>query len=189
MPKFSTVAALPKVIGGIVIGAVAFALGIVLAAGPRGTATDWLSFAGALLGAALTVAGSVAVLEWQRTSEIRARRALLMELLDDVYAACVPFQHGTARILQEKCGRSVAEQVKELRDAIQRVHRFRDSMAPKTAAMMRVSDLLSGLSLDDEEVDGWLRGYRFYPDTDLGGLNYIGHELQGTIDKARKLLK
>ena len=166
-----------------------FGLGIVVARGAEGGA-DWLTFAGALIGAGLTVAGSVAVLEWQRTSEIRARRKLLLDLLEDVYSAVIPFQLANDRAMRVECGRDAAEQVKEVQAAIRRVKAFRDTMEPKTAAMMRVSDVLSALEFDDGQARELLRSIAFYPDSaDLGGLNAMGHEVQHTVEKARKILR
>jgi hypothetical protein len=173
-----------------VVAATMFGLGIIVEGAGEAEGSEWLSFAGALLGAALTVAGSIAVLEYQRTSEIRARRALLLELLDDVQAACVPFQLANEAAVRERYGTTVAEKVKELQSAIRRVHAFRDAMKPKTALMMRVRDILADLSFDAADITGWLESMALYPtDADLGGLNAHAHNILATVDAARVLLK
>jgi hypothetical protein len=143
-----------------------------------------------LIGAALPVAGSIFVLEWQRTREIRNRRALLLELLDDVEAECIPFQCANEPALRERYGRTVDEQAKELRRAIGRVHTFRTTMEPKTALMMRVSDVVADLSFDGGAVNGSLDAIRMYPiDGDLGALNTAAHDVLGAVSKAKRLLK
>ncbi len=61
---------------------------------------------------------------------------------------------------------------------------------PETAQMMRVSDKLKDLSFDAVEIEGWLQSIRFYPaSADLGGFNAMGHQIQGTVDEARKMLR
>jgi hypothetical protein len=174
----------------VVFAAIMFGLGVLVEGAAQAKGSEWLSFAGALLGSALTVAGSIAVLEYQRTSEKRARRALLLELLDDVEPACAPFQLANEAAVKERYGATVAEKVKELRSAIGRVHAFRETMEPKTALMMRVSDNLAELDFDSADITGWLQGIAFYPDmADLGGLNALAHDVLGNVYSARKLLK
>ena len=174
----------------VVIAAIAFGSGVIVEGAAQAEGSEWLSFAGALLGAALTVAGSIAVLEYQRTSEIRARRALLMELLDDVVVACNPFELANEAAVRERYGATAAEKVKELQSAIGRVHAFRATMEPKTALMMRVRDILADLSFDEADITGWLRSLALYPnDADLGGLNALAHKVLGNVGDARSLLQ
>jgi hypothetical protein len=173
-----------------VVAVTLFGLGVIVEGAAQAKGSEWLSFAGALLGSALTVAGSVAVLEHQRTSEIRARRALLVELLDEVEAACMPFQLANEAAVQAKYGTTVAEKVKDLQSAIRRVHSFRETMVPKTALMMRVRDDLAELSFDSADIVGWLKSMALYPDdADLGAINALAHDVLGPVQAARKLLK
>ena len=168
----------------------AFGMGLLIADLGEANQGEWLSFAGALLGTALTVGGSIGVLEWQGNSEVRSRKQLLIELLNDVDRECVPFQCANDTALRARSGFSTGEQVDRLKSAIARIHKFREKMLPETAQMMRVGDVLSPLSIQDAEVEGWITSIRFYPDSaDLGGLNAIGHRIQGIVDEALKMMK
>ena len=181
---------LPTFIGGALLVGSAFALGVLFATGAEATRGDWLSFAGALLGAAITIAGSIAVLEWQRASEERERRALLLELLEDVEEACVPFQVANQAALKERYGTTAAEQVRTVQAAIGRIHHFRETLTPKTVRMMKVTDELSSLAFGGDELDTDLRSIAFYPDSaDFGDLNAKGHEVKGITSKARDILR
>ena len=136
---------MPTFISGVLLVGSAFGLGVLFATGAGASRGDWLSFAGALLGAAITITGSITVLEWQRASEERERRALLLELLEDVDEACIPFQVANQAALKERYGTTAAEQVRKVQAAIGRVHHFRETLVPKTVRMMNVADELSGL--------------------------------------------
>ena len=115
---------------------------------------------------------------------------MLVELLDEVEVACVPFQLANEAAVQDKYGTTVAEKVKELQSAIRRVHSFRETMVPKTALMMRVRDDLAELSFDSADVVGWLKSMALYPkEADLGALNAIAHDVLGPVRAARKRLK
>lgn len=81
-----------------------FALGAIARGASSASQGDWLSFAGALLGSAITVTGSIIVLEWQRTKEARAQKKLLLELLNEADAACIPFQYANGAALEAKTG-------------------------------------------------------------------------------------
>lgn len=178
---------MPRVVGIAVVAGVMFAAGILARSGAEASTGDWLSFAGALIGSGLTVAGTIAVLEWQRDSEQRALRALLRHLLDDAYEACTPFQCANPSALEEQYGKTVRAQVEEVQAAITRIHVFLRRMVPDTVTMMKVSDVLATLSFAPSENE--LTGLTFYPnDADLGGLNALGHDVRGTIDTARALL-
>lgn len=180
---------LPKLIGVALLVGSAFALGVLCSTGAAATRGDWLSFAGALLGAAITIAGSIAVLEWQRASEERERQQLLLDLLEDVDEACVPFQVANEPALKLQYGTTAAEQVRKVQAAIGRVHNFRAALAPKTARMMKVADELSSLDFSGDDLEADLRGIAFYPDSaDFGGLNSMGHNVQGITSEARKIL-
>lgn len=180
---------MPVLVGSALLGGVAFSLGILSATGADATRSDWLGFAGALLGAAVTVLGSITVLEWQRASEDRERRGLLLELLDDVDSACVPFQVANQPALQEQYGTTAAEQVRIAQAAIGRVHNLRDTLAPTTVKMMKVSDALADMAFDDDGLEQMLTGIRFYPESaDFGGLNTLAHDVQRQTAKARDIL-
>lgn len=180
---------MPALVGSALLGGVAFSIGILSATGADATRSDWLGFAGAMLGAAVTVMGSVTVLEWQRASEGRERRSLLLELLDDVDDACVPFQVANELDLKERYGVSAAEQVRAVRAAIGRVHHLRETLSPSTARMMKVSDELTKLAFDDPIIETQLKSIAFYPESaDFGGLNSIGHDVQGITNRAREIL-
>lgn len=172
---------------GVAAGAI-FACGVIAGA-PDAMAGDWLSFLGALLGAAVTVAGSVGVLQWQRNTEERERQALLQELLDDADKACVPFQVANETALKAQYGKSATDQVQEVQAAIARIHRFQKAVQPKTARMMKVSDALASLAFHEPDLDNQLVLLSMYPDdADFGWLNALGHEVQWKIDKVRALL-
>lgn len=180
---------LPGLVGGGVLSGAAFALGILASNGAEASRAEWLGFAGALLGAAITILGSVSVLEWQRGREDRELRALLLELLDDVDEACVPFQLANQSALEAKHHRKAAEQVRMVQAAIARVHKLRERWVPDTARMMKVSDSLADLRFDGPDLPNMLKAIAFYPaSADFGGLNAMGHEIQGTTSKARDIL-
>ena len=52
---------LPTFISGVLLVGSAFGLGVLFATGAGASRGDWLSFAGALLGAAITITGSIGV--------------------------------------------------------------------------------------------------------------------------------
>lgn len=173
----------------LVAGLLGTGAGFLLATGTSATPSDWFGLIGGLFGAALTVAGGILILEWQRTRELREKRRLLTELLNDVEFACAGFHQPNEAALIEARGITVAEQVREVRHAISRVHRFRERMTPETADMMRAADLLEGLDFQSPEIDAQLTSIAFYPESaDLGGLNYEGHAILTQVNEARKLI-
>lgn len=187
---FSGFRVLPTFTGGVLLFASAFALGVLFSNGADASRGDWLSFAGALLGAAITIVGSITVLEWQRASEERERQRLLLELLKDVDEACIPFQVANEPALMKRYKTTATEQVRKVQAAIGRVHNFRKTLVPTTAMMMKVADELASLAFEGDDLEADLRGISFYPDSaDFGGLNAMGHDVQGITSKARKILQ
>lgn len=175
-------------VGGIAGLAVVSAY-IVFSAWSKANATDMLDFAGALIGAGLAVGGSMFVIQWQRDSEQREERALLLELLADVDRNCRPFQVANEAALRERYGRTARQQVAEVQGAIARVHEFRQHLKPRTAKMMRVASALADLAFEDHDIDGHLTALSMYPnDADLGLLNGIGHDVTTQTDAARRIL-
>ncbi len=151
---------------------------------------DWLSFAGAMLGASITIAGSVGVIEWQRHNDDRVRRRFLEQLMDDIEQECEPFQVANAAALQQRYGRSVRNQIDRLRTAIRRVRTLIEGTAPKTLAMLKACDELATINFDDPDIDQGMGAILMYPDSaDLGQLNYLAHEVLGDVARARKALK
>ena len=151
--------------------------------------TELLSFAGAVIGATVTVAGSIFIFQWQRDTERREERQLLLELLDDVDSACVPFQVANETALRERYEITCREQVAGVQAAIERVHEFRRDMKPKTARMMRASSALADLAFDEPGLEQHLTSLMMYPDSaDFGHLNYLGHEIKIRTAISRRLL-
>jgi predicted protein tyrosine phosphatase len=172
-----------------VLGGIAFALGIVFGANASPQIDDWLSFAGALLGAAVTVTGSVFLLDRERHREERERRKLLLALLDDVDNACTPFQLANEAALQKRYGRTAKAQAREIEAAIGRLHRFRETLTPNTVRMMKVADAIAGLPIKNPDLAEAAKVAGFYPESaDFGQLNFIGHEIQSQTARVRAAL-
>ncbi|MCJ2180810.1 hypothetical protein [Novosphingobium album (ex Hu et al. 2023)] len=169
-----------------VTGAVAvFGAGVLIGSTLKPTPADWIGFLGALIGAGLTVAGSIYVLDRERTRELRQQANLLTTLLDEVDQECIPFQVANQAALLERYGRTAKEQVGRLIEAINRVHRFKDSIKPTTARMMKVEDAIAQLEVDPE-LDQQAKLAGLYPESaDFGGLNAIGHDIKGQIANVR----
>ena len=162
---------------------------IVFSAWSKANATDMLDFAGALIGAGLAVAGSIFVIKWQRDTEQREERALLLELLADVDRSCRPFQLANEAALRERYGKTAHQQVAEVQGAIARVHEFRLQLKPKTAKMMRVSSALAGLAFEDAELEDHVQWLGQHPEAaDFGLVNMIGREVTEATAEARRIL-
>lgn len=180
---------MPSSVALSLVGGVTFALGVLFATGDDATRSDWLSFSGALIGAAVTVLGSIFVIEWQRTTGTRERKKLLTKLLDDAKIECAAFHVANEPALRNRYGLSTAEQVRRTLAAISRIHKFFDTFVPENVQMMKLADELADLAFDDPTLDDQMKGIRFYPDSaDFGGLNAIGHGVVSKIDRARILL-
>jgi hypothetical protein len=132
---------------------------------------DWLSFAGALLGAALAVLGALMVVEFQTSVTERARHRLytdqfadILRLIDNVRNPAAP---GNADI--DALRSSNAEL---LTSAIERLKQTRQWVTPDTAAMVEVMEIVERLPggiqvlygprnhpnfLSEEQVDNELR--------------------------------
>lgn len=153
------------------------------------SSADLLGFAGAVIGAAVTVTGSVMILQWQRGAEQREERDLLLELLKDVDAACLPFQVANEAALKARYGTTAREQVDEAQAAIERVHEFRRAMKPKNARMMRASGALSKLAFDDPDLENQVASLAKYPTSaDFGFVNALGHDVRRETEAARSML-
>ncbi|MBX7488849.1 hypothetical protein K3177_10020 [Qipengyuania sp. GH25] len=147
---------------------------------------DVLAFFGGLLGTAATVGGGIYVLDRERKREDRERRAFLSDLLDEVEAACRPFQMANEAALVARRGITTREAVQTLKGAVGRVHQFRSRLEPKDIRMLKISDRILELEVDDAELDEQAASAGLYPnEADYGGLNAIGHEIVGTVQKIR----
>lgn len=165
---------------------VCVAVGIAIGSSAGADRGDWLSFAGALVGSALTVAGSVIVIEYQQSREQRGQERILRELLDDIDKACTAFQLADEDALKASYGRTVPEQVAEVRLGIARAQKYTSHMKMASARVMRAANVIELLSFDSGDVTVWVMGFQ---GMDLGGLNAEGHSLMGEVEKARSFLR
>ncbi len=147
---------------------------------------DWLSFAGALVGSALTVAGSVILIEYQRSREQRGQEQMLRELLDDIEKACTPFQCADEDALKASSGRKVPEQVAEVNLGIARAQKYAADMKMVSTRVMRAASVIESLSFEAGDLTVWFMGFE---GMDLGGLNAEGHALVTEVQKARAFLR
>lgn len=170
----------------ILLVIVCIALGIAIGSSAGADRGDWLSFAGALVGSALTVAGSVIVIEYQQSREQRGQERILRELLDDVEKACTPFQCADEDALKAGYGRTVPQQVDEVNSGIARVQKYAAHMKMVSTRVMRAANVIESLSFESGDLTVWLLGYE---GIDLGGLNYEGHNLVNEVKKARDFLR
>jgi hypothetical protein len=119
----------------------------------------------------------------------REQQDFLLKLFNDVEAACIAFQLGTANDLKAHYGRSVREQIAEVRGTIRRIENFKATFQAKTITTLKAYDHLEGLEFGGESLDNSLAIYTLYPDSaDLGQLNYLAHDVLGSIEKARREL-
>lgn len=180
---------LPVVLIVIATFAVGLGLGSFLPRAAALSAGDVLAFVGGLIGAAATIGGGVYILDRERRREERERREFLCALLDELEAACEPFQMANEAALIKRRGIKTPEAVRNLKEAIRRVHQFRDRLEPQNIKMLKVSDLISDIHVNEAEVDEMAVVANFYPESaDYGGLNAICHQALGPVAKIRKLI-
>lgn len=180
--------ALPNTAAEVAVILVVFALGVLVGSSVQPTSSDMFSFAGGLIGAGITVAGSVYVLNTERRREHKQRKALLLELLNDVDHACEYFQLANESALKKRYRKSTMEVTDELISALARVRRFADKLEPASALMMKVADEIALLEPDPDLEDFAIACSRYPDSADFGGLNAIGHELTGKTYQIRSLL-
>lgn len=181
--------ALPRSVGEAATVIAIFALGLLVGARAQPHASELWSFSGGVIGAAVTVAGSVYVLEWQKGREDRERKALLLSLLEEIDAACRYFHLAGERALLDRYNKTARDVVTELDGAIARVRRFGEVLTPDTVRMMRVADEVAALRMDESL---WVQAEHAerYRDSggDFGGLNAAGHEITSQTARIRSLL-
>lgn len=165
---------------------VCIAFGITIGSSAGADRGDWLSFAGALVGSALTVAGSVIVLEYQQSRERREQELMLRELLKDIEDACTPFQCADEEALKDKYKRTVTEQVEEVNSGIGRAQKYAAQMKLASTRVMRATKIIESLNFESGAVSVWLMGYQ---GMDLGALNAAGHSLVQEVKKAQIFLR
>jgi hypothetical protein len=176
---------LPMRLLAVLLVIVCIALGIAIGSAAGADRGDWLSFAGALVGSALTVAGSVIVIEYQQSREQRGQEQMFLELLDDIDKACVPFQCADEDALKASYGRTVPEQVAEVNLGIARAQKYAAHMKMVSTRVMRAANVIEALNFESGDITVWLIGYK---GMDLGGLNAEAHSLMGEVGKARDFL-
>lgn len=180
---------LPQSAAEVAVATVVFAAGVLVGSGLQPTPSDWLGFAGALVGASITVAGSVYVLDRERRRGANEQRDLLVALLDEVDEACIPFQVANERALVERYSKTAKQQAGELKDSIARLHALKDEVKPSSVNMMKVVDAIAKLQLDPE-LDAQVAAAGLYPDSaDFGALNEIGHDIRDMTGVIRGLLR
>lgn len=180
--------ALLKTIGEVAVLLAVLCIGILVGAGIRPAPAEWFGFAGALIGATVTVAGSVYVLDRERKREGVERKELLMHLLDEVDAACALFQLANQEALQERYGKTAKQQADELVAAVGRLRGLQATLKPNSVTMMKVSDAIGVLHVDPGIGDMATEAGMFPSSANFGGLNAIGHDVTGQISKVRALL-
>lgn len=178
---------LPHSVGEVAIVIVVFVFGMLVGARAKPDASDLWSFAGGLVGAAITVAGSVYVLEWQKGRADRERKELLLSLLDDVDSACRYFHLANELALLERHKKTATQVVNELEAAVARVRRFGEAMTPATARMMKVADEAAKLRVDIGMRQA-ANAAGLYREGDFGGLNAEGHEITNKTALIRDLI-
>lgn len=161
----------------VVGAAAAFAAGTIISSSSFATASDWLSFAGGIVGAAITVIGAIGVFEWQRGKERRERENLLKEALNEVIQLTHGYHHADEPALRAATGRTVQQQTAELRRAIDRLRDIRKWMFPHSVGMARA---FSDIEAMDEAYDDLDEGMAWHhtAGSDLGSLNATGHEIE-----------
>lgn len=151
-------------IAGLVGFAVIFALGIGLGVAvaelpaPPG---DVLSFAGALIGAALAVIGAVYVFEHQRVGATTEARKVLSELLQDVLDRAAKVREPDANE-DYSPAIVVLANVDTLKEAIAAVKQARQWFAPTTGGMVRAYAHIELLSVDKEQLRKSMTPQLFY---------------------------
>jgi hypothetical protein len=181
--------ALPRSVAEASLVLLVFFTGLLVGAKRSPTPADWFGFAGALIGAGVTVAGSVYVLEYERRRQGRERRTLLLALLGDVDAACTPFQVANERALLSRYGKTAMQQANELVAAVSRLKSAGRSLTLSSIQMMKLSDAIDALRIDpgfqrEAEAAG------LYPDDgDFGELNAIAHEVMSGTATIWKLVE
>jgi len=162
------------------------ALGVAFGSSAGADRGDWLSFAGALVGSALTVAGSVIVMEYQQSREQRDQEEMLWDLLKDIQDACTPFQCADEEALKARYQRDVSEQVAEVTLGIARAQKYAAHIKLASTRVMRAANVIESLSFESGDMTAWIMGYQ---GNDLGGLNAEGHSLVGEVKKAQAFLR
>jgi len=152
-------------------------------------ATDWLSFAGALIGASVTVAGGIYILDRERHREDRLRAKMLKELLDDIDSNCTPFQLTNAEALKNKYDVTPQEQVDKLCACVRRVWEFAKILEPRTVRDLKILDAIAAIELPENQLRTEAAGIARYPKSaDLGELNAIAHTIGASVKRIKGLL-
>ena len=149
---------------------------------------DWLAFSGALLGAAITVLGGIFLLEWQRSSEARLRKSLLVEALTETINLTHGFYSADEPALKKSTGLTVGELSEKIQRSIERLHEIRAWMTPDSVAMLRAFDDIKKLTAYNDDVSEGIR-WKHIKGADLGGLNATGHSIAAKAQSAINHLK
>lgn len=133
-----------------ILGLIILMFGIVIGAMIHGTfpATpgDWVSFAGAIIGSVVTVAGAIAAFEWQASSQRLRRRKMLADQLEEVIALCIYIQEPLPLSRAAK----LLAQVEAGKDLIAAIRKLRNSLAwaqPDSRAAIEAYEIIKGLEL------------------------------------------
>lgn len=180
---------MPIILTGTAAFAVGLAGGSLIVSSTGLSSSDFLAFAGALTGTALTIAGGIYILDRERHREDRERNMLLISLLDEIDGACLPFQLANEAALKERYGVNTKKAVANLIAAVARLRAFKDRLEPQTVQMLKVSDAIDAFSVDETGMQKEATACAFYPESaDYGGLNYSAHDIMSNTKAIRELL-
>jgi len=106
----------------------------------------WMSFLGALVGAIITIAGSVYVIEFQRRRGDRLRRSFFDAALAEVMTVLDTLQANTPAEVERQTGRTIVAQAGKVEAGLVWLDKIMEWQPPDTLALLRAYDEVRQIS-------------------------------------------
>jgi len=136
-------------------------------------AADWMTFAGAMLGAMITVAGAVLVVWWQTAATSRRNRAALIELVEDVLKWCERARKPDLDETDTSLAARVVGHVRMIESAIARAQSARQWFTPDSAGMVSAFAHIGQMQISSEAIRKKVR-----PEIMYGGAPRLDDDLE-----------
>jgi hypothetical protein len=159
-------------------------VGIVLLRNFHADPSDWLGFAGALIGAGVTVLGALLVVEIQTNSAERSKRRLLTDQIDDILRWTEKVRHPQSAGATDLAVLRTANS-EHLKDAIARLKETKQWVVPADAEMVQALAVITKMP-DGVQVWWGLESNPTYIDFETVDENL--RSLEASARWAKKLL-
>jgi hypothetical protein len=114
--------------------------GVLIGARGHGTRGEWLSFAGSMMGASVTVIGALLVVGWQTVADDYRKRRTMLQLIEDVWTA-------GSLMAQEEAALDPARYTNRALFAYQAVKSVASERRSESIGFARVAQQLEGSTL------------------------------------------